>query len=99
LQAATRVPLVSGFSANLFHSVRQVFTPASNEARATSGTLDETQASYLAMKSSHSGTPIFSPVDAVDELVELDVEVEVAGVLAVVLVLLLELSAAVFVLV
>jgi hypothetical protein len=42
---------------------------------------------------------MFSPVDAVDELVELDVEVEVAGVLAVVLVLLLELSAAVFVLV
>ena len=32
-------------------------------ARATSGTLLETQASYAAMKSSHSGTPIFSPVD------------------------------------
>ena len=31
-------------------------------ARAVSGTLLETQASYAAMKLSHSGTPIFSPV-------------------------------------
>ena len=30
-------------------------------ARATSGTLPETHASYAAMYSSHSGTPIFSP--------------------------------------
>src|SRR6185369_16785380 len=69
LQAATKLPLVCGFSAILFHSERQVFTPASNEERAISGTLDETHASYLAMKSSHSGTPILSPVDAVVPLV------------------------------
>src|SRR6266576_250058 len=46
-------------------------------ARAASGTLLETHASYLAMKSSHSGTPIFSPaavvagVDAAVVLLEL----------------------------
>src|SRR2546428_6362686 len=34
-------------------------------ARATSGTLLEMHASYLAMKSSHSGTPIFSPDEVI----------------------------------
>src|SRR5205814_10278361 len=54
-------------------------------ARWASGTLLETHPSYLAMKSSHSGTPIFSPLDAVVVVVPV-----VAAVLG-----LLELPAAV----
>jgi len=45
--------------------------------------LPDTQASYLAMKSSHSGTPILSPADVVLVVVA-GVLVLVAGVLAVV---------------
>src|SRR2546423_11187827 len=60
-------------------------------ARAASGTLLETQASYLAMKSSHSGTPIFSPagtvagVDAAVVLLELPAGVLLLFMLSVLL--------------
>jgi len=82
LQAAARVPLVAGLSANFFHESRHCFTALWNWVRAASGTLLLTQASYLAMKSSQSATPIFWPAAAVvDGVVE-------AGVDAVLLVLL-----------
>src|SRR5207253_7759400 len=63
LQAAASVDLVAGFSASCFQDFRHSAILALYWARAVSGTLLETQASYFAMKSSHSGTPIFSPLD------------------------------------
>jgi hypothetical protein len=55
-----------------------------NCARAASGTLLETQASYFAIKSSHSGTPILSPTGTV--AVVGGAVVVVVGVLVVVVV-------------
>jgi len=60
LQAAASVALVFGFSAAFFQLLRHDSMLALYCARTCSGTLLETQASYAAIKSSHSGTPILS---------------------------------------
>lgn len=64
LQAAARVALVCGFAASLLQDARHCAIAVLYWARAASGTLSETQASYAAMKLSHSGTPIFSALAA-----------------------------------
>src|SRR5438552_258051 len=61
LQAAARPALPSGVVAALRQASRNVFMEELNWARAISGTLPLTHASYLAMYSSHSGTPTLSP--------------------------------------
>ena len=58
LQACTRLALVCGLPESCFQDVRHCSMVDLYCARATSGTLLETQASYFAIKSSHSGTPI-----------------------------------------
>src|SRR2546426_8962415 len=63
LQTAVSVALVAGFSASCFQVLRHSATAFLYCARCASGTLLETHASYLAMKSSHSGMPIFCPLD------------------------------------
>jgi hypothetical protein len=62
LQVDANWALVAGSAASLRHSVRQRAIPSLYCARTISGTLFETHASYFAMKSSHSGTPILSPL-------------------------------------
>jgi hypothetical protein len=44
------------------HSLRQRAMASLYWARTISGTLFDTHASYFVMKSSHSGTPMLSPV-------------------------------------
>lgn len=65
LQAAASVPFVCGFAARLRHELRHWSKVDLYCARCASGTLPVTQASYLAMNSSHSGTPTFSPLPEV----------------------------------
>jgi hypothetical protein len=61
LQTETSVAFVFGFSASLRQELRHCSILDLYWARAASGTLLETQASYAAINSSHSGTPIFVP--------------------------------------
>src|SRR5258708_206836 len=63
VQAEARVPLVAGLAASFFHEARSCSPAELYAARPASGTLPA-QPSYLARYSSHSGTPIFSPLDA-----------------------------------
>jgi hypothetical protein len=65
LQAAASVPFVAGLAASVFQELRHWSKEDLYCARACSGTLADTHASYLAMNSSHSATPIFSPLPEV----------------------------------
>jgi hypothetical protein len=94
LQACARVDLVCGLAASVRHELRHCSKDDLYCARCASGTLLVTQASYLAMKSSHSATPIFSPLEAVVEdvvlvVVVVDVVFEVPPLLAVVVLVVL----------
>lgn len=65
LQTPARVFLVAGLEARLFQELRHWSKVGLYCARCASGTLLLTQASYLVISSSHSATPIFSPLEVV----------------------------------
>src|SRR5947209_17738606 len=62
LQACASPALPCGVAAASFHILRAVSMLAFTVARIASGTLLLTHASYFEMYSSHSGTPILSPL-------------------------------------
>src|SRR5947209_15435979 len=62
LQAVASPALPCGVAAASFHILRAVSMLAFTVARIASGTLLLTHASYFEMYSSHSGTPILSPL-------------------------------------
>lgn len=75
LQTPARVPFVAGLAARPFQELRHWSMVGLNCARCASGTLLLTQVSYLVISSSHSATPIFSPLLVVVEVVEVVFEV------------------------
>jgi len=84
LQACASFALALGLAASAAHDFRHCSDPVMYCARIVAGTLAETQASYLAKNSSHSGTPIFPAVAVVDEFVLVAGLVVIAGLFEVI---------------